>query len=357
MNTETVNLKDRSYPIFIGKGASQEPEALIDRVKGSDVAIISDEVVAPLYLNQLLEGLPEKNIITYVLPKGEQEKKLKTVHKIIDHLLQNGFGRDATLISLGGGVVCDITGFVASVFMRGVSVIQIPTTLLAQVDASVGGKTGVNHSLGKNLIGSFYQPSAVVCDTAFLSTLDPKEMSDGLAEIIKYGLIYDRDFFVWLQTNISNILEQDRASLGHAVQRSCQIKAEIVAQDEREQSIRAILNFGHTFGHAIENQTGYDQWSHGQAIAAGMVLASKLSAKMSLISEEDVELIKDILLRAGLPVEPPKISTHDFVDAMKADKKVKARVIQLVLLKEIGSAFLTADYSEEDLEETLRGTV
>lgn len=356
MNTETVNLKDRSYPIFIGKGASQEPEALIDRVKGSDVAIISDEVVAPLYLNQLLEGLPEKNIITYVLPKGEQEKKLKTVHKIIDHLLQNGFGRDATLISLGGGVVCDITGFVASVFMRGVSVIQIPTTLLAQVDASVGGKTGVNHSLGKNLIGSFYQPSAVVCDTAFLSSLDPKEMSDGLAEIIKYGLIYDRDFFVWLQTNISNILEQDRASLGHAVQRSCQIKAEIVAQDEREQSIRAILNFGHTFGHAIENQTGYDQWSHGQAIAAGMVLASKLSAKMSLISEEDVELIKDILLRAGLPVEPPKISTHDFIDAMKADKKVKARVIQLVLLKEIGSAFLTADYSEEDLEETLRGT-
>jgi len=356
MNTETVNLKDRSYPIFIGKGASQEPEALIDRVKGSDVAIISDEVVAPLYLNQLLEGLPEKNIITYVLPKGEQEKKLKTVHKIIDHLLQNGFGRDATLISLGGGVVCDITGFVASVFMRGVSVIQIPTTLLAQVDASVGGKTGVNHSLGKNLIGSFYQPSAVVCDTAFLSTLDPKEMSDGLAEIIKYGLIYDRDFFVWLQTNISNILEQDRASLGHAVQRSCQIKAEIVAQDEREQSIRAILNFGHTFGHAIENQTGYDQWSHGQAIAAGMVLASKLSAKMLLISEEDVELIKDILLRAGLPVEPPKISTHDFIGAMKADKKVKARVIQLVLLKEIGSAFLTADYSEEDLEETLRGT-
>ena len=356
MNTETVNLKDRSYPIFIGKGASQEPEALIDRVKGSDVAIISDEVVAPLYLNQLLEGLPEKNIITYVLPKGEQEKKLKTVHKIIDHLLQNGFGRDATLISLGGGVVCDITGFVASVFMRGVSVIQIPTTLLAQVDASVGGKTGVNHSLGKNLIGSFYQPSTVVCDTAFLSTLDPKEMSDGLAEIIKYGLIYDRDFFVWLQTNISNILEQDRASLRHAVQRSCQIKAEIVAQDEREQSIRAILNFGHTFGHAIENQTGYDQWSHGQAIAAGMVLASKLSAKMSLISEEDVELIKDILLRAGLPVEPPKISTHDFIDAMKADKKVKARVIQLVLLKEIGSAFLTADYSEEDLEETLRGT-
>jgi len=357
MNTETVNLNDRSYPIFIGKGASQEPEALMDRIEGSDVAIISDEVVAPLYLNQLLKGLPEKNIITYVLPKGEQEKKLKTVHKIIDHLLQNSFGRDATLISLGGGVVCDITGFVASIFMRGVSVIQIPTTLLAQVDASVGGKTGVNHSLGKNLIGSFYQPSTVICDTAFLSSLNPKEMSDGLAEIIKYGLIYDRDFFVWLQSNVSNILEQDKASLGHAVQRSCQIKAEIVAQDEREQSVRAILNFGHTFGHAIENQTGYDQWSHGQAIAAGMVLASQLSAKMSLISEEDVELVKDILLKAGLPVKPPRISIHDFIDTMKTDKKVKDRVIQLVLLKEIGNAFLTTDYSEQGLEETLRGAV
>jgi len=357
MNTETVNLNDRSYPIFIGKGASQEPEALVERVKGHDVAIISDETVAPMYLDQVLKKLADKNVITCILPPGEQEKKLKTAHKIIDRLLENGFGRDATLISLGGGVVCDITGFVASVFMRGVSVIQIPTTLLAQVDASVGGKTGVNHKLGKNLIGTFYQPSAVICDTAFLVSLNPKEMSDGLAEIIKYGLIYDRDFFIWLQPNVSNILEQDRASLEYAVQRSCQIKAEIVAQDEREQSIRAILNFGHTFGHAIENQTGYDKWSHGHAIAAGMVLASQLSAKMSLITGEDVELVKGVLIKAGLPVEPPKISTHDFIDTMKTDKKVKDRVIQLVLLKEIGNAFLTADYSERDLEETLRGSM
>ena len=353
MNTETVNLNDRSYPIFIGKGASQEPEALVERVKGHDVAIISDETVAPMYLDQLLKKLADKNVITCILPPGEQEKKLKTAHKIIDRLLENGFGRDTTLISLGGGVVCDITGFVASVFMRGVSFIQIPTTLLAQVDASVGGKTGVNHKLGKNLIGTFYQPSAVICDTAFLSSLPPEEMSGGLAEIIKYGLIYDRDFFVWLQSNVSNILEQDKASLGHAVQRSCQIKAEIVAQDEREQSVRAILNFGHTFGHAIENQTGYDQWSHGQAIAAGMVLASKLSAKMSLISKDDVGVVKDILSKAGLPVEPPKINVNDFIDAMKADKKVKDRVIQLVLLKEIGNAFLTADYLEQDLEDLL----
>ena len=357
MNIETVNLNDRSYPIFIGKGASQEPESLIERIKGSDVAIVSDEVVAPLYLELLLKALPDKNIITHILPNGEPEKKLKTAHKIIDHLLENGFGRDATLISLGGGVVCDITGFVASIFMRGVNVIQIPTTLLAQVDASVGGKTGVNHRLGKNLIGTFYQPSAVICDTAFLSSLRPEEMSDGLAEIIKYGLIYDRDFFVWLQSNVSNILEQDRSSLGHAVQRSCQIKAEIVAQDEKEQSIRAILNFGHTFGHAIENQAGYGQWSHGQAIAAGMVLASKLSAKMSLISEDDVEVVKDILLKAGLPVEPPKINVNDFMDTMRADKKVKDRVIQLVLLEEIGNAFLTADYLEQDLEDVLKGVI
>ena len=357
MNTETVNLNDRSYPIFIGKGASQEPEALVERVKGHDVAIISDETVAPMYLDQLLKKLADKNVITCILPPGEQEKKLKTAHKIIDRLLENGFGRDATLISLGGGVVCDITGFVASVFMRGVSFIQIPTTLLAQVDASVGGKTGVNHKLGKNLIGTFYQPSAVICDTAFLSSLPPEEMSGGLAEIIKYGLIYDHDFFVWLQPNVSNILEQDRASLEHAVQRSCQIKAEIVAQDETEQSIRAILNFGHTFGHAIENQTGYGQWGHGQAVAAGMVLAARLSAKMSLISEEDLEMIKSILSKAGLPVEPPRISVNNFIDSMKTDKKVKDREIRLVLLKEIGNAFLTADYSEQDLEETLRGSV
>ena len=353
MNIETVNLNDRSYPIFIGKGASQESEALVERVKGHDVAIISDETVAPMYLDQLLKRLTDKNVITCILPPGEQEKKLKTAHKIIDRLLENGFGRDATLISLGGGVVCDITGFVASIFMRGISFIQIPTTLLAQVDASVGGKTGVNHKLGKNLIGTFYQPSAVICDTAFLSSLSPEEMSGGLAEIIKYGLIYDRDFFIWLQSNVSNVLKQDRSSLGHAVQRSCQIKAVIVAQDETEQSIRAILNFGHTFGHAIENQTGYGQWGHGQAVAAGMVLAARLSAKMSLISEEDLEMIKSILSKAGLPVEPPKINVNDFVDNMKADKKVKERKIQLVLLKKIGEAFLTSEYSEEDLLEVL----
>jgi len=356
MNIETVNLNDRSYPIFIGKGASQESEALVERVKGHDVAIISDETVAPMYLDQLLKRLTDKNVITCILPPGEQEKKLKTAHKIIDRLLENGFGRDATLISLGGGVVCDITGFVASIFMRGISFIQIPTTLLAQVDASVGGKTGVNHKLGKNLIGTFYQPSAVICDTAFLSSLSPEEMSGGLAEIIKYGLIYDRDFFIWLQSNVSNVLKQDRSSLGHAVQRSCQIKAEIVAQDETEQSIRAILNFGHTFGHAIENQTGYGQWGHGQAVAAGMVLAARLSAKMSLISEEDLEMIKSILSKAGLPVEPPKINVNDFVDNMKADKKVKERKIQLVLLNKIGEAFLTSEYSEEDLLKVLRAS-
>ena len=354
MNIETVNLNDRSYPIFIGKGASQEPESLIERIKGSDVAIVSDEVVAPLYLELLLKALPDKNIITHILPNGEPEKKLKTAHKIIDHLLENGFGRDATLISLGGGVVCDITGFVASIFMRGVNVIQIPTTLLAQVDASVGGKTGVNHRLGKNLIGTFYQPSAVICDTAFLSSLRPEEMSDGLAEIIKYGLIYDRDFFVWLQSNVSNILEQDRSSLGHAVQRSCQIKAEIVAQDEKEQSVRALLNFGHTFGHAIEKLTGYGNWTHGDAVAVGMVLAARLSEKMSLITPEDVQDIEKILKASHLPISLPNMDPDELLAAMKSDKKVKDRNIQLVLLKNIGEAFLTADYPQEDLLSILR---
>ena len=353
MNIEQVNLGNRSYPIFIGRGSSSETMAIADSVLGNDVFILTNETVGPLYLEQIKASLPDKNIITFTLPDGEQEKTLKNVHKVIHHMLEAGLGRDATLISLGGGVICDMGGFAASIFMRGINLIQIPTTLLAQVDASVGGKTGVNNSYGKNLVGSFYQPTAVICDTAFLSTLNEKEMSAGLAEIIKYGLIHDTKFLSWLNDNIQNILKKDRAALGHAIQRSCQIKAEIVSADEKEQSIRAILNFGHTFGHAIELQTGYTEWSHGEAVAAGMVLASELSAKMSLISKEEVEMVKELITTAGLPTEPPNINANDFITAMKSDKKVKERKIQLVLLKKIGEAFLTSDYSEEDLLEVL----
>ena len=354
MHTETVNLEDNSYPIFIGEGASLSLENFDGYIAGKDIAIITNEVVAPLYLNEISDLFSNRNVIEYILPDGEQEKKLKTVHKIIDRLMEAGFGRDSTLIALGGGVVGDITGFTASIFMRGINFIQIPTTLLAQVDASVGGKTAVNHKSGKNLIGSFYQPQCVICDSKFLATLEATEISAGLAEIIKYGLIFDSEFFQWLQKNMQQILSNDRAAVDYVIQRSCAIKAEIVAQDEKEQSVRALLNFGHTFGHAIEKLTGYGNWTHGDAVAVGMVLAARLSENMSLITPEDVQNIEEILTAANLPISLPNIDPAELLAAMQSDKKVKDRNIQLVLLKNIGEAFLTADYSQEDLVNILR---
>ena len=354
MHIETVNLEDNSYPIFIGEGASLSLENFDGYIAGKDIAIITNEVVAPLYLNEISDLFSNRNVIEYILPDGEQEKKLKTVHKIIDRLMEAGFGRDSTLIALGGGVVGDITGFTASIFMRGINFIQIPTTLLAQVDASVGGKTAVNHKSGKNLIGSFYQPQCVICDSIFLATLEATEFSAGLAEIIKYGLIFDSEFFQWLQKNMQQILSNDRAAVDYVIQRSCAIKAEIVAQDEKEQSVRALLNFGHTFGHAIEKLTGYGNWTHGDAVAVGMVLAARLSENMSLITPEDVQNIEEILTAANLPISLPNIDPAELLAAMQSDKKVKDRNIQLVLLKNIGEAFLTADYSQEDLVNILR---
>ena len=354
MHVEKVNLEDNSYPIFIGEGASLSLENFDGYIAGKDIAIITNEVVAPLYLNEISDLFSNRNVIEYILPDGEQEKKLKTVHKIIDRLMEAGFGRDSTLIALGGGVVGDITGFTASIFMRGINFIQIPTTLLAQVDASVGGKTAVNHKSGKNLIGSFYQPQCVICDSIFLATLEATEISAGLAEIIKYGLIFDSEFFQWLQKNMQQILSNDRAAVDYVIQRSCAIKAEIVAQDEKEQSVRALLNFGHTFGHAIEKLTGYGNWTHGDAVAVGMVLAARLSENMSLITPEDVQNIEEILTAANLPISLPNIDPAELLAAMQSDKKVKDRNIQLVLLKNIGEAFLTADYSQEDLVNILR---
>ena len=354
MHIETVNLEDNSYPIFIGEGASLSLENFEGYIAGKDIAIVTNEVVAPLYLNEISDLFSNMNVIEYILPDGEQEKKLKTVHKIIDRLMEAGLGRDSTLIALGGGVVGDITGFTASIFMRGINFIQIPTTLLAQVDASVGGKTAVNHKSGKNLIGSFYQPQCVICDSIFLATLEATEISAGLAEIIKYGLIFDSEFFQWLQKNMQQILSNDRAAVDYVIQRSCAIKAEIVAQDEKEQSVRALLNFGHTFGHAIEKLTGYGNWTHGDAVAVGMVLAARLSENMSLITPEDVQNIEEILTAANLPISLPNIDPAELLAAMQSDKKVKDRNIQLVLLKNIGEAFLTADYSQEDLVNILR---
>jgi 3-dehydroquinate synthase len=354
MHIETVNLEDNSYPIFIGEGASLSLENFEGCIAGKDIAIVTNEVVAPLYLNEISDLFSHMNVIEYILPDGEQEKKLKTVHKIIDRLMEAGLGRDSTLIALGGGVVGDITGFTASIFMRGINFIQIPTTLLAQVDASVGGKTAVNHKAGKNLIGSFHQPKCVICDSRFLETLKATEISAGLSETIKYGLIYDREFFQWLQKNIQQILSNDPVAVAHAIQRSCAIKAEIVALDEKEQSVRALLNFGHTFGHAIEKLTGYGNWTHGDAVAVGMVLAARLSENMSLITPEDVQNIEEILTAANLPISLPSIDPAELLATMQSDKKVKDRNIQLVLLKDIGEAFLTADYSQEDLANILR---
>ena len=356
MHIETVNLEDNSYPIFIGEGASLSLENFEGCIAGKDIAIVTNEVVAPLYLNEISDLFSNMNVIEYILPDGEQEKKLKTVHKIIDRLMEAGLGRDSTLIALGGGVVGDITGFTASIFMRGINFIQIPTTLLAQVDASVGGKTAVNHKAGKNLIGTFHQPKCVICDSRFLETLKATEISAGLSEIIKYGLIYDKEFFQWLQKNTQQILSNDPVAVAHAIQRSCAIKAEIVAQDEKEQSVRALLNFGHTFGHAIEKLTGYGNWTHGDAVAVGMVLAARLSENMSLITPEDVQNIEEALTAANLPILLPSIDPTALLAAMKSDKKAKDRKIQLVLLKKIGEAFLTASYAKEDLTNLLRAS-
>ena len=356
MHIETVNLEDNSYPIFIGEGASLSLENFEGYIVGKDIAIVTNEVVAPLYLNEISDLFSNMNVIEYILPDGEQEKKLKTIHKIIDRLMEAGLGRDSTLIALGGGVVGDITGFTASIFMRGINFIQIPTTLLAQVDASVGGKTAVNHKAGKNLIGTFHQPKCVICDSRFLETLKATEISAGLSEIIKYGLIYDKEFFQWLQKNTQQILSNDPVAVAHAIQRSCAIKAEIVAQDEKEQSVRALLNFGHTFGHAIEKLTGYGNWTHGDAVAVGMVLAARLSENMSLITPEDVQNIEEALTAANLPISLPSIEPTALLAAMQSDKKVKDRKIQLVLLKDIGEAFLTADYAKEDLTNLLRAS-
>ena len=354
MHTEIVNLKENSYPILIGEGLTNSPDVVADYIVGNDVLIVTNEVVAPLYLEKITKLFDDKNCLSYVLPDGEEQKKLKTVHKIIDFLLDAGFGRDATLVSLGGGVVGDITGFTASVFMRGVSFIQIPTTLLAQVDASVGGKTGVNHALGKNLIGSFYQPKCVVCDSQFLPSLTKKDYLCGLSEVIKYGLIKDAGFFEWLENNVSEIIALESDTIHQMIQKSCKIKADIVSQDEKEHSVRALLNFGHTFGHAIEASHGFGKWHHGEAVAVGMVLASQLSLMMSWITENDVARIQTLLAAFDLPLELPDVSFEQLTNAIQKDKKIENKNIQLVLLRSIGEAVLTTDYPKDQLDRLLR---
>ena len=357
MKTINIDLGQRSYPIYVGDNLLSNNIIFKKHIRTKKIALVSNTTVAPLYLDTVISALGnDKEIIPILLPDGEQYKNIDTLNKIYDVLLQNKCDRDILLIALGGGVIGDITGYAAATFMRGVKFIQIPTTLLSQVDSSVGGKTGINHTLGKNMIGAFYQPQCVIADVDVLNTLSDRELSAGLAEVIKYGLIRDYPFFEWLEHNMNSLLSKKTEMLTEAISRSCINKADVVSQDEFESSkgIRATLNLGHTFGHAIENAMGYGNWLHGEAVACGMVMAAFLSKELSWLTEADFIRIKNIMLSAKLPIDPPNISQEKFVDLMQSDKKTHNNQIHLVLQKGIGNAILTQDYSQKDFLHTLQ---
>jgi 3-dehydroquinate synthase len=348
-----VDLGDRSYPIYIGEQLFAQVD-IAGLIKGRQVMIVTNETIAPLYLSALRDQLPALQVDEVILPDGESFKTLDTLNLIFDALLEMRHNRTTTLIALGGGVIGDMTGFAAASYQRGVDFIQIPTTLLSQVDSSVGGKTGVNHPRGKNMIGAFYQPKAVLADTDVLKTLPKRELAAGLAEVIKYGLIYDVEFLAWLEQNIDGLNECDPELLAYAIKRSCEIKAEVVAQDERESGIRAILNLGHTFGHAIETEQGYGNWLHGEAVGAGMWMAADLSHRLGWLSAGDLARTETLLRRANLPVRAPEdMSPERFIELMSLDKKVLDGRIRLVLLKQLGEAVVTDSADPDLLRETL----
>jgi 3-dehydroquinate synthase len=354
MQTLHVELGSRSYPIYIGRALLAQPELLVRHVAGTRVAIVSNTTVAPLYLAPVRALLTRFNPLDIILPDGEEHKTLEVLNRIYDALLQQRCDRRTTLIALGGGVIGDMAGFAAATYQRGVPFIQMPTTLLSQVDSSVGGKTGVNHPLGKNMIGAFYQPRAVVIDTDTLKTLPDRELSAGLAEVIKYGLIRDPDFFAWLETNLDALLAREPLALAYAIRRSCENKAEVVAADETEAGVRATLNLGHTFGHAIETGMGYGKWLHGEAVGAGMAMAADLSQRLGWLDAATVARIEQLLMRARLPVRAPQaISPARFLELMSVDKKVLDGRMRLVLLKRLGEAVITDDYPRAALEATL----
>lgn len=354
MKTLTVDFGARSYPIHIGQQLLQQPELVTKHIHGRQVMVVSNETVAPLYLDTVLALLDDFDVATVILPDGEQYKNLDTLNTVFDALLEQRFNRGCTLAALGGGVVGDITGFAAASYQRGVAFLQFPTTLLAQVDSSVGGKTGVNHALGKNMIGAFHQPGCVLIDTDTLDTLDDRQLAAGIAEVIKYGLIHDADFFHWLEQHMADLKARDKQALAYAIEHSCRIKAAIVAADERENGLRALLNLGHTFGHAIETGTGYGNWLHGEAIATGMLMAADLSARHGWVSSADVERIAALLQQADLPLQPPaEMDADRFTRLMSVDKKVLDGGLRLVLLKSIGQAVVTDDFENRLLDETL----
>ena len=355
MQTLTVDLGERSYPIYIGPGLLTQAELFRRHLAGQQVAIVTNETVAPLYLGSLQQALDGLQVATVILPDGESFKTWETLQLIFDGLLQARHDRKTTIIALGGGVVGDMAGFAAACYQRGVDFIQVPTTLLSQVDSSVGGKTGINHPLGKNMVGAFYQPSAVVIDTSVLASLPSRELSAGLAEVIKYGLICDPDFLAWLEEHIEELRALRSAVVIEAIERSCAAKARVVGADERESGLRAILNLGHTFGHAIETHMGYGVWLHGEAVAAGTAMALEMSTRLGWISAAERDRGIRLLQRAGLPVVPPaEMTPQDFLEHMAVDKKVLAGRLRLVLLRRLGEAVITDDFPREFLDSTLR---
>ena len=354
MQTLQVDLGHSRYPISIGSGLLANRELLDARIRGHELLIVTNSTVARLYLEKLMHGLAGRRAAECILPDGEQHKTLQTAGWVFDALIGKKMNRDATVLALGGGVVGDIAGFAAACYQRGVGYAQIPTTLLAQVDSSVGGKTGVNHAGGKNLIGAFYQPLCVISDTDTLATLPDRELSAGLSEVIKYGCVWDPLLFDWLDRNMDKLLARDTDALTYAIARSCEIKSTVVAKDEREHNLRAILNFGHTFGHAIEAATAYETYLHGEAVGLGMLMAADLSHRLGLIDTAIKERVRDILARAALPTEAPRIGAAKALELMQMDKKVLAGTVRLVLLEKLGRAIVTGDYSQAALEATLK---
>ena len=353
MITLTVDLGSRSYPILIGSGLLGRSGLLDEWQRRRDVLVLTNETLAPVYLEPVRVLLRGSRIATHVLPDGEQHKTLATAEKILDTLAAQRFARDGVLLALGGGVVGDIGGFAAAIYQRGIDFIQVPTTLLSQVDSSVGGKTGVNHPAGKNLVGAFHQPICVLADTDTLQTLPDRELSAGLAEVVKYGMLADAGLFDWLERHGDQLRRREPAALHHVIRRSCEIKAEVVGADERERGLRALLNLGHTFGHAIELCAGYGTWLHGEAVAAGLAMAAEFSRRLGWIDAGDVRRVRTLLERLSLPAAPPRIDPAQFLAAMGMDKKVLAGQIRLVLLKAIGEAVVVADYPAEELKAML----
>jgi len=355
METLQVALGERSYPIHIGSGLLARAELVVPHLAQPRAVIVTNPTVGALYLDALTAALGGAGVgvVPVMVPDGESYKNWETLNRVFDALLTNHCERSTALIALGGGVVGDLTGFAAAVYLRGVPFIQVPTTLLAQVDSSVGGKTGINHPLGKNMIGAFYQPRLVLADIGTLDTLPPRELAAGLAEVIKYGLILDSRFFEWLEANMARLVARDPAALAHAVRRSCELKAEVVAQDERESGLRALLNLGHTFGHAIEAGLSFGTWLHGEAVAAGTVQAARLSQRLGFLSEADVQRVVALLQRANLPTAAPDLGVDRYLELMGLDKKVEGGKLRLVLLRRIGEGYVSAEFPQADLRAVL----